>query len=228
MKAKRERWAEEIEKRWRKIDQNKTEGKEPSLPHRIHSWCCSQPEGSTKNTTARSPRKWAQTHTQGTHINIGLLSAQTHGRRKTHAGGTAKCSVPICCAPGPLSGGPQSGIQPCQDWHPSHKHTHAHARTHAFARELHRGSRRRAVGALCACLFMCARFHFSPLSRITRDKRWGERVKDTAALLTGGERKEQQSFFFAKLGLRFTYPFQHERLLLLSSCRCPWRENLGC
>lgn len=144
VKAERERWAEESEKRWRKIDQNKTEGNEPTLPHRIHSWCRSQPEGSRK-TQRHVHHGNGHRHTRGAHINIGLLSAQTHGRRKTHAGGTAECSVPICCAPGPLSGGPQSGIQPCQDWHPSHSHPHLRSLRAPHYR-----------GSLCVFVYVCA------------------------------------------------------------------------
>lgn len=49
-----------------------------------------------------------------------LHYAHVRSYTHTHAGGTKKCCVPICCAPGPLSGDSQTGIQPCQDWHWSH------------------------------------------------------------------------------------------------------------
>lgn len=115
-----------------------------------------------------------------------ICSIHRHMSAQTHAGGTEKCSVPICCAPGPLSGGPQSGIQPCQDWHSSHKHTHAHPHLHL---QLYHGFRRCSITVFCVCLFMVVSFHFSPFSQITGDKCWGERVKDTVALLTEGENR---------------------------------------
>lgn len=53
-------------------------------------------------------------------------SPRRYTHEHTNAGGTEESSVPICCAPGPLSGGSQTGMQPCLDWHWStHKHSGA-------------------------------------------------------------------------------------------------------
>lgn len=82
---------------------------------------------------------------------ISAWSLHRHMCTQTHAGGTEKCSLPICCAPGPLSGGPQSGIQPCQDWHSSHKHTHAHPHLHS---QQHRGFRRCSIRVFFLSVFV--------------------------------------------------------------------------
>lgn len=66
------------------------------------------------------------------HAHALFCSPRRYTHEHTNAGGTEESSVPICCAPGPLSGGSQTGIQPCLDWHWS-THKHSGACSHSAA-----------------------------------------------------------------------------------------------
>lgn len=121
-------------KGWRLGDRERAEGKKQwkrkfyeklrrrKETGRLGGWCNFEPEGSSLTK-------------QSSLCTLVHVCTHTHTRTRTrntlfytqpHAGGTNKASVPICCAPGLLSGDSQTGIQPCQHWHWSHSHTHTH------------------------------------------------------------------------------------------------------
>lgn len=102
-----------------------------------------------------------------THIHTLPCSPHRYTRKHTNAGGTEESSVPICCAPGPLSGGSQTGIKPCLDWHWS-MHKHSGACSHSTV-------------CVCVCVFIFLQ------SQETNAEKLGACEKNTAAVFTQGK-----------------------------------------
>lgn len=178
-------------KGWRLGDRERAEGKKQwkrkfyeklrrrKETGRLGGWCNFEPEGSSltkQSSLCTLVHVCTHTHTR---------TRNTLFYTQPHAGGTNKASVPICCAPGLLSGDSQTGIQPCQHWHWSHTHTHTHmcmcVRAHTSTL-LHCCCRHFTIRILHVCMFF---YIFIALERQMLEI-W-ENVYNTAVIFTEGK-----------------------------------------